>query len=135
MHDILGGPRFAVTFDDELWRREVGRLAQKSRARSAAEVARRVLEREGIHRDRLAACEPEAADGTRLGGCVKLRVPLGRPASEAPYGFVLEPALDEEGRLKLRLLAFGLRHPDRPATRSVYERAHNRRYRTWPSRR
>ena len=102
MSDIPAGPRFAVVFDDDLWRREVGRLAPNSRGRIAAEAARRVLERDGVHKDRLAACEAEAADGTRLGGLVKLRIPLGGPAPAAPYGFVLEPALDEAGRLELR---------------------------------
>jgi len=133
VNDTPGGPRFAVAFDDDLWEREVGRLAPNSRGRVAAESARRVLEREGAARDWLAACEPDSADGTRLGGWVKLRIPLGRPASEAPYGFVLEPALDADGRLSLRPIAFGERHPARPATRSVYERAHNRRHGAWPT--
>jgi len=46
---------------------------------------------------RLLACEAAALDGTRLANCVKLKVPLERPASEAPYGFVLEPVFKQDG--------------------------------------
>jgi hypothetical protein len=131
--DIRGGARFTIAFDDDLWRQEVERFAPHARGRIAAEAARRVLERDGVGKDGLAACEAQGPDGTRLRGWVKLRIPLARPASEAPYGFVLEPVLDERGRLALRLVAFGERHP-REGTRSVYERAHNRRHGAWPTR-
>lgn len=134
MDDTRGGPRFAIVFDEVLWQREVERLAANSGARLAAEAARRVLERDGAAPEWLAQCEPGEADGTRLGGCLKLRVPLGRPASEAPYGFVLEPTRNANGRLALRPIAYGERHPDRRATRSVYERGHNRLHGVWPSR-
>jgi len=134
VNDIRRGARFAVVFDDELWQREVDRFAPNARARTAAEAARRVLERDGVAKQRLLACEAAALDGTRLANCVKLKVPLERPASEAPYGFVLEPVFKQDGRLALRVLAFGERHPDERATRSVYERAHNRRHGAWPSR-
>jgi hypothetical protein len=133
--DKRGGPRFAVAVDGDVWTQEVERLKAGSSGRVAAEVAWRVLERDGARKDELAACEPEAADGTRLGGCVKLRIPLGkRASSEAPYGLVFEPSLDGRGRLALGVLAFGERHPVREATRSVYERAHRRLHGEWPKR-
>lgn len=133
MADSRRGLRFAVVFDEDLWAREVGVLARNSRRRTVVETARRALERDGVAWADLARCEPHAMDGTRLGGCVKLRVPVGKPPSEAPFGFVLEPARDEAGRLALRVLAFGERHPARPSERSVYERAHNRRHGAWPT--
>lgn len=133
MADKREGPRFAVAFDEVAWEREVGRLGTGSRARVAAEAARRVLERDGVRRDQLARCKPRASDGTELGGLVKVRLPLDRPASEAPFGLVLEPFMGADERLGLRVIAFGERHPQRPATRSVYERAHDRRHGRWPT--
>lgn len=132
MVDRKDGPRFAVSFDEHAWAQEVGRLATRSPGRRVAEAARRTLERDGIGEDQLARCKALAGDGTELGGCVKARLPLFGPASEAPFGLVFEPFLDRDGRLGLRVLAFGERHPKRPTTRSVYERAHNRRHGSWP---
>jgi len=63
---------------------------------------------------------------------VKVRVPLNKPASEAPWGFVLEPALGTEDGLVLRPIAFGERHPIQRWSRSVYERAHRRLHGRYP---
>jgi hypothetical protein len=53
------------------------------------------------------------------------------PPSLRPYAFVFAPRPNPE-RPYLGLVAFGERHPDRPATRSVYERAHRRIHGRYP---
>ncbi|HVY77882.1 MAG TPA: hypothetical protein VG898_05190 [Solirubrobacterales bacterium] len=63
---------------------------------------------------------------------MKLYVPLGRGASEAPFGFVFQLAQDPDGSLVWNFLAFGERHPSNPATRTVYERAHKRLHGRYP---
>lgn len=78
-------------------------------------------------------CEPAAADGRRLAGCAKVYVPLGTEPSRAPHGFVFALRADaESGRVILRLVAFGERHPS--SGRSVYERAHRRLHGRYPDR-
>lgn len=125
------GAYFPVVVDTDVWEQEVERLAARSEARQAAEAARRVIEDEGIPQGLLARCEAQATDGTRLEGCLKARVPLGRRASsEAPFGFVFEPVMDPRDSLTLRVLAFGERHPR--IGRSVYERAHKRLHGRYP---
>jgi hypothetical protein len=63
--------------------------------------------------------------------CAKVYVPIAVTTSDAPYGFVLALRSDREsGRIVLRLIAFGERHPS--AGRSVYERAHKRLYGRYP---
>lgn len=122
-----------VQFDAGVWEQEVERLGTGSPMHAAAVAARRAIER-----DRGAAewlrCEAEGAGGIRLPRCVKTYVPLGREPSAAPYGFVFELAAEKEPRpaLGVRLLAFGERHPERPGTRSVYERAHRRLHGRYP---
>lgn len=54
----------------------------------------------------------------------------GRPSAR-PFGLVFAAGVDAEGRIYLELIAFGERHP-RPATRSVYERAHKRLHGRYP---
>jgi hypothetical protein len=77
-------------------------------------------------------CEKEGPDGTRLALCVKLRVPVDEEGtSEAPFGFVLG-LRQVEGRLVLRMIAYGERHPTNQATRTVYERAHKRLHGRYP---
>jgi hypothetical protein len=39
---------------------------------------------------------------------------------------------ESDGSLSLNLVAFGERHPDNPATRTVYERAHKRLHGRYP---
>jgi hypothetical protein len=62
-------------------------------------------------------------DGTRLGGLVKVYVPISAaPPSKRSFAFVFGPGRDERGPY-VALVAFGERHPKR-GVRSVYERAH-----------
>jgi hypothetical protein len=120
-----------VVFGDREWVEEVERLNRNSLARARAETARREIE---TGRSRLAwkRCEAEGPSGTRLPGCRKLYVPLGEAGpSAAPYGFVFQLVKTLDG-LAWAFLAFGERHPDNPATRSVYERAHHRLHGRYP---
>jgi hypothetical protein len=128
-----GGAEIAVAFGDEEWREEVEGRAPNSPARIQAQKARRDIE---AGRARLAwkRCRSEGApDGTSLPGCVKLYVPLDRQgSSDAPYGFVFRLQQEIVGRLSLNFVSFGDRHPDNPATRTVYERAHKRLHGRYP---
>lgn len=77
-------------------------------------------------------CEADGSGGTRLPGCRKLYVPLDQEgSSSAPYGFVFQLA-KTDGGLIWNFIAFGERHPDNPATRTVYERAHHRLHGRYP---
>jgi hypothetical protein len=121
----------SIEFDEEVWAEEVGRLRSRSPARVQAEKARREIEADhpGL---RWQPCEEDGAEGARLGGCVKLYVPLGQEgASAAPYGFVFG-LRKVHGRFVLRMVAFGERHPTNPQTHSVYERAHKRLHDRYP---
>jgi hypothetical protein len=126
-----GAAGVSIEFDDEVWTEEVERLRLGSPARVQAEKARREIE---AHHSGLAwqPCKEDGPRGTRLGGCVKLYVPLRQGgASAAPYGFVF--ALRKvDGGLALRMIAFGERHPTNPRTHSVYARAHRRLHRRYP---
>ena len=131
MADIgVGGDRFA--FDEDVWAEEVGRLRERGRAHASALAARAQMEPPGA-RTAVRRCEAEGADGTALAGCGKVYVPLDAEPSRAPYAFVFafrtEPA---SGRVVLRLLAYGERHPT--VGRSVYERAHRRLHGRYPGR-
>lgn len=125
----VAGERFA--FDEDVWAEEVGRFPERSRAHAGALRARREMARRGA-RIAVRPCDAEGTEGARLAGCAKVYVPLDAEPSRAPYGFVFairtEPA---SGRVVLRLVAFGERHPA-PGTRSVYERAHKRLHRRYP---
>src|SRR3954452_13922873 len=95
------GPRFAVRFDE-------GALAEdlehaSAAGRRAAERARRELQRDGVAADRLLRCQPEGRDGTRLGACVKTRVPW----PDGQWGIVLVPVATPPIPFSLRALAFG----------------------------
>lgn len=125
------GDSAAVLIDPDVWREEVERLDARSRARIAAERARRSLEPAASPRGVLERCDELGPDGSRLGGLLKAYVPLREgAASQRPFGFVFRPARDGD-RLVLAVLAFGERHP-RPGTRSVYERAHKRLHGRYP---
>jgi hypothetical protein len=118
-------PRLPVLISPAVWEEEVERLAKSSPARVAAARERAGLDRDEIALTHLSRCEPEGADGTRLGRLVKTYVPIDAgPASVRPFGFVFWPEHGEQGAC-LELLAYGERHP-RKGTRSVYERAHER---------
>jgi hypothetical protein len=114
-----------------VWRQEVERLDTRSTARLQAERARREIEagREELEWER---CEAEGPDSTRLPGCRKLYVPLGRGASDGPFGFVFRLTKEPAG-LAWVMIAFGERHPDNPNTHSVYERAHKRLHGRYPN--
>jgi hypothetical protein len=126
-------PPVSIRFDHEEWQEEVERLDERSEARIQAERARREIEGGKAALD-LQKCEvDEEASGTRLVGCVKSYVPLGKQgASEAPFGFVFQLAQNPDGSLVWNFIAFGERHPDNPATRTVYERAHKRLHGRYP---
>lgn len=65
--------------------------------------------------------------------CLKLYLPLDKEgASDAPYGFVFQLQRKKDGSPMLNFIAFGERHPDNPATRTVYERAHKRLHGRYP---
>lgn len=53
---------------------------------------------------------------------------------DTPFGFVFQLAQDPDGSLVWNPLAFGVRHPENPATRTVYERAHKRLHGRYPDR-
>lgn len=123
--------RLETSFDVDVWTEEVGGLDQGSPMRVAAERARTEIGAAGVARSELRACRA-GADGTRLALCVKAYLPLGDdPPDERPYAFVFELAERRDGGVVLRLLAFGERQPAQGA-RSVYERAHNRRFGRYP---
>jgi len=125
-------PPVPVRFDREEWLEEVERLDERSLARSQAERARREIEA-GTTTLNWQRCEAEGEGGTSLPGCKKLYVPLGKQgASEAPFGFVFQLAQDPDGSLVWNFIAFGERHPNNPATRTVYERAHKRLHGRYP---
>jgi hypothetical protein len=125
-------PSVSVRFDREEWLEEVERLDERSLARVQAERARREIEA-GTPTLSWQRCEAEGEGATSLPGCNKLYVPLGKQgASEAPFGFVFQLAQDPDGSLVWNFIAFGERHPDTPATRTVYERAHKRLHGRYP---
>jgi hypothetical protein len=125
-------PPVSVRFDREEWLEEVERLDQRSSSRVQAERARREIEGGQVTLD-WKKCEAEGEGGTTLPGCRKLYVPLGQQgASDAPFGFVFQLAQDPDGSLVWNFLAFGERHPDNPATHTVYERAHKRLHGRYP---
>lgn len=127
----VAGERFA--FDEDVWAAEVGRLAVSGRAHVRARTARARIERPGAQ-VAVRACETEGEDGTLLSGCAKVYVPLDVEPSRAPYAFVFAiRAHARGGRVMLRLIAYGDRHPA-PGTRSVYERAHRRLHGRYPDR-
>lgn len=126
-----GRTRIAVQISQAVWREEVERLRNGSRARVAAERERARLEGAGLELRHLTACSEEGEDGTRLGGLFKVYVPIAdAPPSERPFAFVFSPARRGED-VYLRLVGFGERHPP-PGTRSVYERAHKRLHGRYP---
>lgn len=120
MPTATGGPRFAVRFDDVAFAEDLEHAS--AAGRRAGERVRRELERDGLPAERLLRCQAEARDGTRLGGCVKTRVPW----PDGQWGIVLVPVATATAPLSLRALAFGERHPTAPWRPSVYQVAHRR---------
>jgi hypothetical protein len=125
-------PPVSVEFREPVWEEEVQRLDERSPARVQAERARTEIEAGRASLD-WKRCQPEGAAKTKLPGCRKLYVPLdAEGASAAPFGFVFRLTKNPDGRLTWNMIAFGERHPDNPATRTVYERAHHRLHGHYP---
>ena len=114
------GPMFSVRFDKEAFAEDLAHATDAGRRVAIGERAR--IERDGIHPAELFACEHEARDGTRLGGCVKTY----RPQPDGPWGMVFAGDTDAAGAPVLVCLAFGVRHPTRAWQPSVYQVADRR---------
>jgi hypothetical protein len=126
------GTRLPVRIDPVAWQEEVERYERGSEARVAAERERPRLERDGLPIRQLEACAELGPEGTRLGGQLKVCVPISEePPSRRPYGFVFAPRPSPQG-IYLGLVGYGERHPERPTARSVYERAHQRLHGRYP---
>lgn len=122
-----------LVFGAEEWQEEVERLDPRSPARAQAERARTDIEDGRVEPDLKRCRDEDSPDGTSLPGGFKVYVPLGKQgASEAPHGFVFQLQQQQDGGLFLNFLAFGERHPQNPATRTVYERAHKRLHGRYP---
>jgi hypothetical protein len=79
---------------------------------------RREVDRDGgLPKSRLLRCQAEGRDGTKLGGCVKTRVPW----PDGPWGIVLRAGEVPNRPFALYTLAYGERHPTRRGKPSVYE--------------
>jgi hypothetical protein len=127
-----GQPPVPIEFGVLEWGEEVERYRPRSTPRTHAESARNAIE---AGRERLdwKRCKPDGPGGTKLPGCRKLYIPLGREgASEAPYGFVFQLIQKPDDSLAWNLIAFGERHPANERTRNVYERAHKRLHGRYP---
>ena len=122
-----------VEFGSLEWQEEVERFAENSPALLQAQRARREI-RSGKRPDlEWQSCEADGPRGTKLPGCRKLYVPLGKQgASDAPFGFVFRLTQNLDHRPSWNMIAFGERHPSNPSTRSVYERAHKRLHDHYP---
>ncbi len=122
-----------IVFQSEEWRDEVERFDRSAAARVQAQKARRAIE-DGEAELNWKRCRAEDdPSGTHLPHCLKLYLPLGmQGASDAPFGFVFQLQRMRDGSPILNFIAFGERHPDNPATRTVYERAHKRLHGRYP---
>lgn len=126
------GRRLPVRFDERVWQEAIRGFS--GRALELASSTRKRLELDGLALADAYACEAQSADGTLLAGCAKVYLPLGGgPASERPFGIVVQLARDEQRELVWIFVAFGHRHP-RPGVRTVYERAHRRLHGRFPDR-
>jgi hypothetical protein len=117
---VNDSPRFSAHFDEEAFAEDLAHATEAGRR--VAETERARIEREGIPVGELLACDAEARDGTRLGGCVKTYL----PQPDGSWGMVFTGDTDEAGRPVLVYLAFGVRHPRQPWQASVYQVADRR---------
>lgn len=125
-------PPVSIEFGSLEWEEEVERYGPRSHARAQAWRARRTIEASTAKLD-WRRCKADGPDRTRLPGCRKLYVPLGKEgAAEASYGFVFQLIQKPDESLAWNLIAFGERHPDNERTRNVYERAHKRLHGRYP---
>jgi hypothetical protein len=132
-HTPAGGPPpVSIEFGSLEWEEEVERYSPRSPARVQAQKARRTIEA-GTRKLDWKRCKADGPDRTKLPGCRKLYVPLGKDgAAEAPYGFVFQLIQKPDDSLAWNLIAFGERHPANERTRNVYERAHKRLHGRYP---
>jgi hypothetical protein len=127
-----GPPPVPIELGSLEWAEEVERYGPRSPARVQAQGARRMIETGTANLD-WRRCKVDGPDGTKLPGCRKLYVPLGKDGpSEAPYGFVFQLIQRPDNSLAWNLIAFGERHPTNEKTRNVYERAHKRLHGRYP---
>lgn len=129
---VGGRPAVPVEFGSIEWREEVERYDSRSPARAEAQSARKAIEA-GNATLGWKRCMADGPGKTKLPGCRKLYVPLGKDgASQAPYGFVFQLIQKPDNTLAWNLIAFGERHPANERTRNVYERAHKRLHGRYP---
>jgi hypothetical protein len=127
-----GLPPVSIEFGSIEWREEVERYDRRSPAGAQSQSARKTIEA-GTAKLDWKRCKAEGPGGTKLPGCRKLYVPLGRQgASQAPYGFVFQLIQKPDDSLAWNMIAFGERHPADERTRNVYERAHKRLHGRYP---
>jgi hypothetical protein len=127
-----GLPPVSIEFGSLEWEEEVERYSPRSPARAQAHGARRTIEA-GTTRLDWKRCKADGPGRTKLPGCRKLYVPLGKQgATEAPYGFVFQLIQRPDDSLAWNMIAFGERHPGNERTRNVYERAHKRLHGRYP---
>ncbi|HEX2393292.1 MAG TPA: hypothetical protein VHI77_10280 [Solirubrobacterales bacterium] len=113
------GPAFPVHVDEREVDEDLSHATDAGLTAITAMIEE--MKANGVPASWLRRCDPEAQDGTRLPGCVKIYIP--QPAGQ--WGAVfLGGSLD--GRPTLFLLAVGERHPGAPWRPSVYEIAHRR---------
>lgn len=125
-----GARRLPVRFDERVWQEALRGFS--GRALEVAVSMRKRLELDGLALADALACEAQGADGTLLAGCAKVYLPLGQgPASQRPFGMVVQLARGGQQELLWVFVAFGPRHP-RPGVRTVYERAHRRLHGRFP---
>jgi hypothetical protein len=117
-----------VRFDEALWLTDM-RAGTPTARRRAGEWRQRIGVLRGIPQGELLACRAADDDGLDLPRCVKTRIPNPASASieDSPWGAILDYQADQAG-LYLRVLAFGLRHPEAIGSMklSVYAIAHDR---------
>ncbi len=127
-----GLPPVAIEFGSLEWAEEVERYGPARLLGRKAQSARRMIAVGTANLD-WRRCKADGPGGTKLPGCRKLYVPLGKEgASEAPYGFVFQLIQKPDDSLVWNLIAFGERHPTNERTRNVYERAHKRLHGRYP---
>ena len=127
-----GQPPVPIEFGALEWEEEVERYRPRSTVRTQAQSARNAIEAGSARLD-WKRCKTDGPGGTKLPGCRKLYIPLGKKApSEAPHGFVFQLIQKPDNSLAWNLIAFGERHPANERTRNVYERAHKRLHGRYP---
>ncbi len=109
-----------VVFDDDTFGDDLNRASASGA--EVAETTRTRYERHGVPTDQLRKCEAEGSDGTSLSRCLKVYLPT--PAG--PFGMVFQ-LVARQGNLRLRYVAFGVRHhPPGSNALTVYQIADRR---------